>query len=477
MELKKIGSAFLVALAGGAIAAGTTLYFTQQNNSAFSDNPTKFNVVSNLPPNAENVDLTIAAEATLNSVVHIKTVSKQEVQQGFDPFQDFFFGQPQFQQPKQRDVSASGSGVIISTDGYIATNNHVVEGATEIEVTLNDNKSYKAEIIGTDPTTDLALIKVDAKDLSPVLYGNSDDVKVGQWVLAVGNPFNLTSTVTAGIVSAKGRNIHILQDKYAIESFIQTDAAVNPGNSGGALVNTRGELIGINTAIASNTGSYAGYAFAIPANIVKKITTDLLKYGKVQRGLLGVSIRDIDQKLNEEKQLGNIQGVYVAEAFEGSAAKEAGLKEGDVITKVGNIKITKSAELQEQVSLFRPGDKVNITYLRDGKEKTAEVTLKSTNGSSELAAKEETVLGATLGKPSNDELKKLGITNGVKITSLAAGKLRAQGIQEGFIITSIDNQAVKSAEEVAEKLKTKKGGILIEGVYPNGMRAYFGFGL
>ena len=183
MELKKIGSAFLVALAGGAIAAGTTLYFTQQNNSAFSDNPTKFNVVSNLPPNAENVDLTIAAEATLNSVVHIKTVSKQEVQQGFDPFQDFFFGQPQFQQPKQRDVSASGSGVIISTDGYIATNNHVVEGATEIEVTLNDNKSYKAEIIGTDPTTDLALIKVDAKDLSPVLYGNSDDVKVGQWVL------------------------------------------------------------------------------------------------------------------------------------------------------------------------------------------------------------------------------------------------------------------------------------------------------
>jgi Do/DeqQ family serine protease len=353
----------------------------------------------------------------------------------------------------------------------------VVEGATEIEVTLNDNKSYKAEIIGTDPTTDLALIKVDAKDLSPVLYGNSDDVKVGQWVLAVGNPFNLTSTVTAGIVSAKGRNIHILQDKYAIESFIQTDAAVNPGNSGGALVNTRGELIGINTAIASNTGSYAGYAFAIPANIVKKITTDLLKYGKVQRGLLGVSIRDIDQKLTEEKQLGNIQGVYVAEAFEGSAAKEAGLKEGDVITKVGNIKITKSAELQEQVSLFRPGDKVNITYLRDGKEKTAEVTLKSTNGNTELAAKEETVLGATLGKPSNDELKKLGITNGVKITSLAAGKLRAQGIQEGFIITSIDNQAIKTVEEVATKLKNKKGGVLIEGVYPNGMRAYFGFGL
>ncbi len=477
MDYKKLGSAFLVALAGGAIAAGTTLYFTHNSSTVLNENPTKFNLVSNLPPNAENTDLTIAAAATVNSVVHIKTTSKQQIQQGFDPFQDFFFGQPFQQQPQQRDVSASGSGVIISTDGYIATNNHVVDGATDIEVTLNDNKSYKAEVIGTDPNTDLALIKIDAKDLTPVLYGNSDNVKVGEWVLAVGNPFNLTSTVTAGIVSAKGRNIHILQEKYAIESFIQTDAAVNPGNSGGALVNTRGELIGINTAIASNTGSYAGYAFAIPANIVKKITTDLLKYGKVQRGLLGVSIRDIDQKLNEEKKLGGLQGVYVAEAFEGSAAKDAGIKEGDVITKVGNIKITKTAELQEQLSLFRPGDKVNISYLRDGKEKTAEVTLKSTNGNTDLVAKEETVLGATLGKPSADELKKLGITNGVKITSLAAGKLRAQGIQEGFIITSIDNQPVKTPEEVSSKLQNKKGGVLIEGVYPNGMRAYFGFGL
>lgn len=475
MDYKKIGSAFLVALAGGAIAAGTTLYFTKNTNTVFSENPTKFNMVSNLPADAQNTDLTIAASATVNSVVHIKTVSKQQVQQGFDPFQDFFFGQPFQQQP--RDVSASGSGVIISTDGYIATNNHVVDGATEIEVTLNDNKSYKAEVIGTDPTTDLALIKIDAKDLTPVLYGNSDEVKVGQWVLAVGNPFNLTSTVTAGIVSAKGRNIHILQDKYAIESFIQTDAAVNPGNSGGALVNTRGELIGINTAIASNTGSYAGYAFAIPANIVKKITTDLLKYGKVQRGLLGVSISDIDQKLKEEKKLGDAQGVYVAQTFEGSAAREAGMKEGDIITKVGTIKVTKSAELQEQLSLFRPGDKVNITYLREGKEKTAEVTLKNTNGNTEIAAKEQTVLGATLESASKEELKKLGITNGVKITSLAAGKLRAQGIQEGFIITGIDNQPVKTPEEVTAKLQNKKGGVLIEGVYPNGMRAYFGFGL
>ncbi len=473
--MKKIGTGFLLALTSGAIAAGTTLYFTEKNNAS-SENPTKFNFVSNLPPDAENTDLTIAAAATVNSVVHIKTVSKQQVQQGIDPFQDFFFGQP-FQQPQQRNVSASGSGVIISTDGYIATNNHVVDGATEIEVTLNDNKTYKAEVIGTDPTTDLALIKIDAKDLSPAMYGNSDDVKVGQWVLAVGNPFNLTSTVTAGIVSAKGRNIHILQDQYAIESFIQTDAAVNPGNSGGALVNTRGELVGINTAIASNTGSYSGYSFAIPANIVKKITTDLLKYGKVQRGLLGVQIRDIDQKLAEEKGLSEVQGVYVAGAFDESAAKEAGIKEGDIITKVGNIKITKSSELQEQMSLFRPGDKVNITYMRDGSEKTAEVILKNTNGKTEIAEKEENVLGATLELASKDELKKLGITNGVKISKLDAGKLRAQGITQGFIITSIDNQPVKSPDEVSSKLLNKKGGILIEGVYPNGMKAYYGFGL
>ncbi len=473
--MKKNLSALFFALTGGLIAAGAALHFSKNESSSFQSEETPLHFVSS--PMNEGVlsDFTQAAEATLNSVVHIKTVSRQE-NQSIDPFQGFLFGNP-YQQRAPQEVSASGSGVIISSDGYIATNNHVVNGASEIEITLNDNSSYKATVIGVDPTTDLALIKVDADNLTPIYYGNSDEVKVGQWVAAVGNPFNLTSTVTAGIVSAKGRNIHILQDQYAIESFIQTDAAVNPGNSGGALVNTKGELIGINTAIASNTGSYTGYAFAIPSNMVKKITSDLLKFGKVQRAMLGVQIRDIDQKLSEEKNLKGIQGVYISEAFDKSSAKEAGLVSGDVITKIGLVKITKGSELQEQISQFRPGDKISISYMRNGSEKTADVILKNTNGTTSIVEKDAIALGAKFEQASKEELQKLRIENGVKISTLEEGKLKAQGIKQGFIITSIDNEAVRSPEELSAKLKNKKGGILLEGVYPNGMKAYYGFGL
>jgi serine protease Do len=473
--MKKILTGFLLALTGGIIAAGAMLHYTNKNTSFFKTQETPLQFISSPLPNAPISDFTQAAELTLNSVVHIKTISRQE-SQAIDPLQGFFFGNP-YQQRAPQEVAASGSGVIISNDGYIATNNHVVNGASEIEVTLNDNSSFKATVIGVDPTTDLALIKIDADNLTPIYYGNSDEVKVGQWVVAVGNPFNLTSTVTAGIISAKGRNIHILQDQYAIESFIQTDAAVNPGNSGGALVNTQGELIGINTAIASNTGSYTGYAFAIPSNMVKKITTDLLKFGKVQRAMLGINMRDIDQKLAEEKNLKGIHGVYINEAFDKSAAQEAGLAAGDIITKIGAAKITKGSELQEQISQFRPGDKITITYLREGSEKVTDVLLKNTNGTTAIVEQDAVALGAKFEQASKEELQKLRIDHGVKISALEEGKLRANGIKQGFIITQLDNEAVRTPEELSAKLKNKKGGILLEGVYPNGMKAYYGFGL
>ncbi|MFM7022407.1 MAG: Do family serine endopeptidase [Flavobacteriales bacterium] len=472
--MKRILTGFLLALTGGVIASAAIIYYINNNSSTFKSNATPLQFINSPIPNGPVADFTQAAELTLNSVVHIKTLSKQDVQY-IDPFQGFF-GNP-YQQRMPQEVAASGSGVIISADGYIATNNHVVNGATEIEVTLNDNSSYKATVIGVDPTTDLALIKIETDGLTPIYYGNSDDVKVGQWVVAVGNPFNLNSTVTAGIVSAKGRNIHILQEQYAIESFIQTDAAVNPGNSGGALVNTRGELIGINTAIASNTGSYTGYAFAIPSNMVKKITSDLLKFGKVQRAMLGIQMRDIDHKLAEEKNLKGTQGAYINEVFENSSAQEGGLKAGDIITKIGAVKITKGAELQEQISQFRPGDKITVTYLRDGSEKMADLVLKNTNGTLSAVEKDASALGAKFETASKEEMQKLRITHGVKISTLEEGKLRANGIKQGFIITHLDNEPVKSPEDLSAKLKSKKGGILLEGVYPNGMKAYYGFGL
>ena len=305
-----------------------------------------------------------AASQSVNSVVHIKTISigQQNKQSLHDPLQDLFFGRPpRNQQPQQ--IAGSGSGVIISQDGYIATNNHVIDGATKIEVTLNDKKTYTGTIVGTDPTTDLALIKIEAKNLSAIYYGNSDAVNIGEWVLAVGNPFNLTSTVTAGIVSAKGRNINILKEDYAIESFIQTDAAVNPGNSGGALINQQGELIGINTAIASNTGSYTGYSFAIPVNIVKKIMGDLVKHGTVQRALLGIQIRELNQTLAEEQEIKDLEGVYISKVFSGSSADDSNLKSGDIIRYINGVKISSPSELQEKIGQYQPGDKVEVTII------------------------------------------------------------------------------------------------------------------
>lgn len=433
-------------------------------------------------PNS-TLDFTTAAESSVPGVVHVKTsyaVKNVYNSPFFDPFGNFFFGNPQQQQQPQQPQS-SGSGVIISEDGYIVTNNHVVDDAQKVEVTLDDKRTYTAKVIGTDPSTDLALLKIEQKGLSYISYGNSDNVRVGEWVLAVGNPFNLTSTVTAGIVSAKARNIHILPDqKFPIESFIQTDAAVNPGNSGGALVNTNGELVGINAAIASNTGSYSGYSFAIPVNIVKKVVDDLIEYGNVQRGFIGVSIRDIDADFAKEKDLTNYNGVYVNGLTPGGAAAEAGIKEGDIITKINSSQIKTSPELQEQVGLYRPGDKINVTLFRDEKEKVVTVTLRNKEGNTKVIKNETEVvnsLGATLENISSAEKSKLGLEAGVKIKELGTGKLKTAGIKEGFIITRIDNQEVESASDVINYLQNKKGGVLIEGVYPNGMGAYYGFGM
>ncbi|MEP7167735.1 MAG: Do family serine endopeptidase [Bacteroidota bacterium] len=478
--IKNFLATILIASIGGF--AGVTVYkatekneisdaksITEKQNVRFANykpdmSPTAFNFMD-------------AAEKTVPAVVYVKTTYPvRNTGLYSNPFQGFFFGAPQ-NQPAQQ---SAGSGVIISDDGYIVTNNHVVDEAAKVEVTLDDKRTFTAKVIGTDPSTDLALLKIDQKNLSFIPYGNSDDVKVGEWVLAVGNPFNLTSTVTAGIVSAKGRNIHILDNQnFPLESFIQTDAAVNPGNSGGALVSTTGDLVGINSAIASSTGAYAGYSFAIPVNIVKKVMDDLLEYGNVQRGFIGISIRDIDQKLADDKNIKVLKGVYVQNLTEGGAAETAGIKSGDVITKVGGVSVGSSSELQEQVGRFRPGDKIEVTLLHDGTEKTVSVVLRNNQGGTKLVKNDEDVnlLGAEFSPPSENEIDKLGINSGVKISKLGPGKLRMAGIKEGFIITKIDNQKITSTDELQAALQSKKGGVLIEGIYPNGLRAYYGFGM
>lgn len=481
--MKKILSAFAIAVMGGAAALGLNhLIFKNEVPVAGAGNsiPTHFAALRG----DDAPDFTNAAEQTVHSVVHVMT--KATVNQTYyDPFQGLFGGSGMQSVP--REQQSSGSGVIISSDGYIVTNYHVVENADNIQVTLNDKRNYEAKVVGTDPNTDLAVIKIDETSLPFVTYGNSDEVKIGEWVLAVGNPFNLTSTVTAGIVSAKARNINLIASNGsgsgAVESFIQTDAAVNPGNSGGALVNTDGQLIGINSAIASNTGSFSGYSFAIPVNLVRKVVTDLMEFGTVQRGYLGVNIRDVDATLVKDKGLSQLKGVYVEGVTKDGAAEDAGIEPGDVITRVGDVEVNNVPELQEQVNRFRPGSKLAISYYRGSKEKTANVVLKNKNNSTSLLKKEEEAsnavqsLGATFETVAPEDLKRLGIDNGLRVSKLASGKLLSAGIREGFIITTIDKKRVSSPEELKEILDNKKGGILIEGVYPNGSRAYYAFGM
>ena len=487
--MKKIASTFLIASIGGVTALGLYHLFQSPAKVNMSQiiNPTPVKYVNMPGATPENaIDFTVAAEMSVHSVVNVKTTYSYQDNQNqyfYDPFHGFF-GQ---RVPQQHDLPmGSGSGVIISQDGYIVTNNHVINEASKIEITLNDKRNYTAELIGKDPTTDLALLKIKETDLPFMAYGNSDLVKVGQWVLAVGNPFNLTSTVTAGIISAKARNINIIENdplkgQIPIESYLQTDAAVNPGNSGGALVNTKGELIGINSAIASNTGSYTGYSFAIPVNMARKVIADLLEFGEVQHAFIGVSIRDLDAKLAKEKNISEIKGIYVNGLIAGGSGEDSGIKEGDVITKVADVTVNNVPELQEQINRYRPGDKINVALKRNNEEKIISLVLKNKNGNVDVVEKSKvevvSSLGATFEALSAADMKKLNIQNGLRISKLNAGKLLSAGIKEGFIIMFVDKKKIVTIEDIKTVLENKKGGVLIEGVYTNGMRAYYGFGM
>jgi len=432
------------------------------------------------------VDFTQASENTINSVVHVTT---KVVQTSFqrDIFQEFFYGPGAGGREFKQYGSGSGSGVIVSSEGYIVTNNHVIENASEIEVILNDNSKYSAKVVGTDPSTDIAILKIEGSGFQPIPLGNSDDLKIGEWVLAVGNPFNLTSTVTAGIVSAKARNINLLsdrtkQDVIPIESFIQTDAAVNPGNSGGALVNTKGELVGINTAIASQTGSYSGYSFAVPVNLVEKVMRDLIDYGIVQRGYLGVQINDITQEIKTKNNLPNTKGVFVAKVIEDGSADKAGLKDGDVILKIGTKEVNSVASLQEEIGKRRPGDKVSVTIRnKKGEEEIKELILRNKEGETKLISKEEisknAALGATFIELTDKEKKELNISYGVKVKSIQPGKLKSIGLTEGMVISKINNEPIESVEQLTTKLNGVNRGILLEIITESGQKDYRGFGL
>lgn len=482
--MKKYAGLFLIAILGGLVSLGGYALFqtNTQNVQGVPQQvaPVQLAGLSGLTPSYP--DFIDAASKSVHAVVHIKTEysRKNSMYDNFFDFHEFFGDSPY---GKQAPLEGAGSGVLISPDGYIVTNNHVVQDASKIEIVLNDKRSYEGTVVGTDPSTDLAVVHIKEINLPFLAYGNSDEVQIGEWVLAVGNPFNLTSTVTAGIVSAKARNINILgtPDGSSIESFIQTDAAVNRGNSGGALVNTRGELVGINAAIASGNGFYAGYSFAIPVNIVKKVVSDLIDFREVQRAFLGVVIRDIDSKFAEEQGMKELRGVYVSEVNDGSAAKDAGILKDDVILSINNIIVNSTSELLGQVSRYRPGEKIVVAVNRDGNEKSFNVTLRNREGNTSIVKTEakdiEPMLGAKMKVASADVLRKLGIDYGVQVTELKDGLLRNAGIREGYVITEIDKKPIRSIEDVNKILSNKKGGVLLEGVYPNKVKAYYGFGL
>jgi Do/DeqQ family serine protease len=462
-------------------------------NAATSPEQVPSPVVSNMPA-GQPVDLTAAAEKSLPSVVYIKNTQNSKVQtvEYSDPFEDFFsdpfggfFGrgngnggrrQRQVQTPKR---TAAGSGVIISADGYIVTNNHVVDGADELMVTLNDNKEYSARIIGTDATTDLALIKIDAKSLPAIVIANSDDVKIGEWVLAVGNPLGLNNTVTAGIVSAKARTMG-----QGVQSMIQTDAAINQGNSGGALVNTRGELIGINAMIYSQTGSNIGYGFAIPTTIMNKVVDDLKQYGNVQRAMIGIKGSDVNVYVDSEKEKGNevdlgtMEGIYVAEVVEDGAAEEAGLKKGDVITHIDNQKIKSFGELQNVIAQKRPGDKITINYLRNKSKKSATLTLKNEQGNTKVVKNADVdALGIDVRPVTDSQKSQLEISYGLEVLKVNGGKMKDAGVPKGFIIQRVNDEPMKTFDDLQRVVKdastSKDQMLVIRGIFPTGKRGGF----
>lgn len=423
---------------------------------------------------AGSVDLRMAAKKTVPAVVNVKTMGMERQYSG-NSMLDFWFGaQPQVQNvPRNLGV---GSGVIVSGDGYIITNSHVLEGSDRVIVTLNDNREFEAKIIGRDKNTDIALLKIDAQDLQPIEYGNSDDVVLGEWVLAVGNPYNLNSTVTAGIISAKAR---ALGGKMNLESFLQTDAAVNPGNSGGALVNAQGELIGINTVIYSPTGSYSGYSFAVPVSIVRKVVGDLQEYGKVQRAVLGISMREVTPALAQELKLKQQSGIYVGESLEGGAARKAGIQSGDVITKMNGIEVKTPSEFQEQLVKYNPGATVQLEVNRDGKEKVIDVVLQNSYGDAAIAGKEDFgIQGAKVAPLSKEDRYRYRLNKGVKIVELKNGRFKSAGLSEGYIIVKINNTVVHDSDDLERVLKAAGDeGVFVTAVSPRGKVEYFAFSL
>jgi serine protease Do len=477
-----------------SITGGARLFASNyQNNDSLifqgGDNATAMQTSYNKNITTAPVDFEKAATAAVPSVVHIKTVTKfKEVagnsqqqnsfgDEGNDPFRKYYGDTDS--QPNQPDQRASGSGVIVSPDGYIVTNNHVVDGATDITVTLNDRKNYKAKVIGTDANTDLALIQIEGRDFPAMPIGNSDDARLGEWVLAIGYPLNLDVTVTEGIISAKSRNIGInRQGSSPVESFIQTDAAVNPGSSGGALINRTGELIGINAAIASPTGSYAGYAYSIPSNLVKKVIEDILKFGSVQRGYLGISMAPEQLDEAKKKELGindDINGVWLMDVDPSGAAAEAGLKKSDAIIKINDKAISTTSQLAEQIARQKPGDKLEITFLRDGSEHTAEVTLKNELGtfaSQKNAAIES--LGADFAEVNKEDAAKMSIEGGVQVTKINDGLISSQtNMRPGFVVTKIGDQKIQSMDDLKEELSNQSANFEIQGIYPDSPEVYY----
>ena len=469
---------FLAAIVSG-ITSFSVIKYTNSNSTSpyvYDQESSLFQETSYI--SQELPDFTLAAESAVKAVVHVKTVKKGSS----DPSSifDFFFGYGN-RPLEPREQIGAGSGVIITTDGYIVTNNHVIDGADKIEVTLENNRSFPAKIIGTDPATDIALIKVEAENLPFLKFGNSDALRLGEWVLAIGNPYNLRSTITAGIVSAKARSMPSMDGEFKIEAFIQTDAAVNSGNSGGALINTVGDLVGINTAIASRNGAFTGYSFAVPTSIVKKVVEDIMDFGSVQRALLGITMQNIDAELAKEKDLDITRGVYIVEVVEGSAAEKAGIKEGDVLTSINGVKVNSSPSVQEQINRFRPKDEIVVQIMREGKQKELSVVLKGAGAKIAMLRGEKEGMfkffGAELKDAPEQKLKKLGLKAGVEVISVGEGKFKESGIKPEFIITYINQIPVKSTQELQSVIQRSRRSLLIEGVYPNGKVVYYGMGL
>ncbi len=495
---KNVLSVVLVSVISAGAAVGTSIYM-MNNRSAGNGYSLESDYGFKQPVRlagynalaAEAVDFTVIAENAVNAVVHIKSTTKAQAstgqQQYIDPF-EFFFGNRGNRQMQPQPRVGFGSGVIISTDGYIITNNHVIENADEIEVTMNDNRKYTGKIVGRDPSTDIALIKIEEKDLPVIPFGDSEKLKVGEWVLAIGNPFNLNSTVTAGIVSATGRSVMTGRDDVSrVASFIQTDAAVNPGNSGGALINTKGELIGINTLIYSETGNFAGYSFAVPISIAGKVVGDLKQYGTVQRALLGVSIADIQNVPEDDrKNLKVLEGAYVADFGTRSAAKEAGIEVGDVITAVNGVKVRSVSALQEQVNKYRPGEKVSVEVDRKGSTKTFTVELRNAQGTTDVIQSKgdvAEVLGAAFRELTDAQKKQYGISYGIEVTGVTKGKFRDEGIQKGYIIMMVNEQRVSTPEDLERivdrvmKSDNDEQVLFIKGINPNGRAKYYAINL